>query len=113
MDSRPHLHARIKLATTENGGRHSPIFSGYRPQFRYLERDNDVSVTLHEADSASPGECVSVNLTFFRPELQRNRLYVGAAFTLAEGARDVASGVVLEIYDSTMLSGADTQPTCP
>jgi len=111
MDSRPHLHAQIKLTTTENGGRHFPIFSGYRPQFRYLERDNDVSVSLHDADSASPGECVSADLTFFRPELQCNRLDVGAVFTLAEAARDVAHGVVLGIFDPTMLSGGNAQTT--
>jgi hypothetical protein len=47
-------------------------------------------------------------LTFFQPELQRNRFYIGATFTLAEGARDIANGVVLEIYDSTML--VDSSP---
>ncbi|TVP98273.1 MAG: hypothetical protein EA381_12875 [Planctomycetaceae bacterium] len=90
--------------TTENGGRLYPISSGYRPQFRYLGRNNDVSITLHDAESVSPGKCVTADLTFFRPELQRNRLQIGAVFSLAEGARDVANGVVLEIHDPEMLS---------
>ena len=93
----PHIKARLTLLPTENGGRRSPVFSGYRPQFRYLGRDNDVSIDLLNRESLCPGDTDDVYLTFFRPELQLRRIAIDTEFELAEGAKPVARGTITEV----------------
>lgn len=93
----PHVYAELTLTPTTEGGRHTPVYSGYRSQFRYLGRDNDVSVTLLECDRLLPGESAHVHMTFFRPELQVNRLRENTSFELAEGARQVAFGTIQSV----------------
>lgn len=111
----PHVYAKLTLTPTTEGGRHTPVFSGYRTQFRYLGRDNDVSVTLLECDRLLPGESAHVHLTFSRPELQVDRLRENTSFGLAEGARQVAIGTIQSVLAgdlaaiSLMLSRGNRQ----
>ena len=101
----PHVKARLTLLPTESGGRRSPISSGYRPQFRYLGCDNDVSVELLIVESLDPGISADVYLTFFRPELQLHRLTTDTEFELAEGERSVARGTIIEVLRSELAAG--------
>ena len=93
----PHVQAQLTLVRTEENGRRTPVFVDYRPQFRYLGRDNDVCITGMDRDTLAPGESALVLLTFRRPELQRRRLIPNTDFELAEGARVVARGKILEV----------------
>ncbi len=104
MIREPHLDAELTLVRTEEGGRQAPAFVGYRPQFRYSGRDNDVFIFAMDRDRLSPGESASVQLTFFRPELQRGRLKPGTDFELAEGARVIARGKILAVLDDELAS---------
>ena len=97
-----HIEAELFVVPESDGGRHSPFFSGYRPQFRFKDRDNDCNVTLLDREHLNGGDTGAVALTFVRPDLQTSRLAVGDSFSLAEGARVVCRGTITRIYESEM-----------
>src|SRR5262245_66196860 len=98
----PHVRARITMLPNADGGRRSPIFSGYRPQFRYLGRDNDVSVELLNQETLFPGSTTDVMLTFLRPEFRLRRIAIDTGFELAEVARRVCRGTVIEVLPADL-----------
>ena len=98
-----HAEAELFVLPESDGGRKSPFFSGYRPQFRFDGRDNDCSITLLNGDQLGGGETGMVALSFYRPELQSGRFSIGSAFAIAEGARVVGRGRITLIHDTSML----------
>jgi translation elongation factor EF-Tu-like GTPase len=104
----PHIKARLTHLPTESGDRKSPIFSGYRPQFRYLGQGNDVTVDLLSHESLFPGRTAEVNLTFIRPEFQLRRIAINTVFELAEGRRPVARGTIIEVLQPELDTGEST-----
>ena len=80
----------------EEGGRHTPFFNGYRPQFYF--RTTDVTGTLHLNEGVEmimPGDNTSVSATLIAPVA----LEKGARFAIREGGRTVGAGSVTEIIE--------------
>jgi len=93
---KPHtkFKAEVVVLTKEEGGRHTPFFNGYRPQF-YL-RTTDVTGTLHLNEGVEmimPGDNTSVSVELIAPVA----LEKGARFAIREGGRTVGAGSVTEI----------------
>ncbi len=82
------------ILTKDEGGRHSPFFSGYRPQFYLRTTDVTGVVTLEEGrEMVMPGDNVTLNVELISPiAIEKDQ-----RFAIREGGRTVGSGVVTEI----------------
>ncbi len=95
---KPHkkFKAKIYVLTKEEGGRHSPFFSGYRPQFYFRTTDVTGIVTLpKDREMVMPGDNVAVDIDLISPIAMEKEL----RFAIREGGRTVGSGVVTEIVE--------------
>lgn len=100
-----HLEAIIRFLTTDKGGRRSPVYSGYRPQFSYNDIDWDAEHEYPDVAVVNPGDAVRTYLRFFRPEAHFGMIYVGMPFRIREGSRTVGEGTITSIVDSRFNSG--------
>jgi elongation factor Tu len=92
----PHtkFKGQIYVLSKEEGGRHSPFFSGYRPQFYFRTTDITGSVTLAEGkEMVMPGDNTEIQVELIYPVAMEK----GLKFAIREGGRTVASGQVTEI----------------
>jgi elongation factor Tu len=94
-------HAKFKgevyILTKEEGGRHTPFFSGYRPQFYFRTTDVTGSVKLlGGAEMCMPGDNVTVEVDLMGKPIAMEK---GLRFAVREGGRTIGSGVVVEILD--------------
>jgi len=92
----PHTNfkAEAYILTKEEGGRHTPFFNGYRPQFYFRTTDVTGSVTLPEGtEMVMPGDNVSMIVELLTPIAMDKEL----RFAIREGGRTVGAGVVTEI----------------
>jgi len=94
----PHTkyEAEIYVLTKEEGGRHTPFFSGYRPQFYF--RTTDVTGTLNllgGAEMCMPGDRVTVSIELIQPIAMEAAL----RFAIREGGRTVGAGTVTKILE--------------
>ncbi|HKL86872.1 MAG TPA: elongation factor Tu [Treponemataceae bacterium] len=92
----PHakFEGQIYVLSKEEGGRHSPFFSGYRPQFYFRTTDITGTVTLPEGvDMIKPGD----NTKIFGELIHPIAMQKGLKFAIREGGRTVASGQVTDI----------------
>ncbi len=88
--------SQVYVLTKEEGGRHTPFFDGYRPQF-YV-RTLDVTGTVHlpkEVEMVMPGDDVSLEVELIVPVA----LEVGSRFAIREGGRTVGAGVITEMVE--------------
>ena len=92
-----HITARIRLLTTEEGGRTACVHSGYRPNMRFGDLYTDGALTLLDRQQASPGDECDVRVTFVNPAYVQEHLRVGARFEITEGSRKVGEGTILAI----------------
>jgi elongation factor Tu len=95
----PHteFEAGIYVLTKDEGGRHTPFFSGYRPQFYFRTTDVTGTVTLPEGmEMCMPGDNVP-KLTVKLIEDSPIAMDEGLRFAIREGGRTVGSGVVTKI----------------
>jgi elongation factor Tu len=94
----PHTRfkAEVYVLRKEEGGRHTPFFTGYRPQFYFRTTDVTGNVTLAEgAEMVMPGDNVSLAVELITPiALER-----GVRFAIREGGRTVGAGTVTEIME--------------
>ena len=93
-----HPHTKFKaeayVLTKEEGGRHTPFFNGYRPQFYFRTTDVTGSVTLPEGtEMVMPGDNISMDVELITPIAMDKEL----RFAIREGGRTVGAGVVTEI----------------
>jgi elongation factor Tu len=93
-------HAKFKAAvyalTKEEGGRHNPFFSGYRPQFYFRTTDITGTVTLPEdKQMVMPGDNTEITVELIHPIA----MDPGLRFAIREGGRTVASGQVTEVTE--------------
>lgn len=93
-----HPHTNFKgevyVLTKEEGGRHTPFFTGYRPQFYFRTTDITGAVTLPEGvEMVMPGDNITMTVELIHPIAMEQ----GLRFAIREGGRTVASGVVSEI----------------
>jgi elongation factor Tu len=94
----PHtkFKAEAYVLTKEEGGRHTPFFNGYRPQFYFRTTDVTGVVTLPEGvEMVMPGDNVTVEGTLITPIAMEKEL----RFAIREGGRTVGAGVISEIIE--------------
>jgi elongation factor Tu len=92
----PHtrFNAETYILTKEEGGRHTPFFKGYRPQFYFRTTDVTGSVVLPEGvEMIMPGDNITMDVTLITPIA----LETGIRFAIREGGRTVGAGVVTEV----------------
>ncbi|MDX6352778.1 MAG: elongation factor Tu [Streptomyces sp.] len=87
------FRARVYVLPTAEGGRRTPVASGYRPQFYIRTADVVGDVDLGEAGIALPGETVEMTVELGRPV----PLEAGLGFAIREGGRTVGAGTVTEL----------------
>jgi len=94
----PHtkFKAEVYILKKEEGGRHTPFFNGYRPQFYFRTTDVTGIVTLNPGvEMVMPGDNVSVEVNLITPIAMQKEL----RFAIREGGRTVGAGVVSEIIE--------------
>ncbi len=94
----PHtkFKAEAYVLTKEEGGRHTPFFKGYRPQFYFRTTDVTGVVELPEGvEMIMPGDNINVTVELISPIAMEN----GLRFAIREGGRTVGAGVVTEILE--------------
>ena len=92
----PHTNFRseVYVLTKEEGGRHTPFFSGYRPQFYFRTTDITGAIALPAGvEMVMPGDNIEMTVELIHPIAMET----GLRFAIREGGRTVASGVVAEI----------------
>ncbi|HHX8900034.1 TPA: elongation factor Tu [Enterococcus faecium] len=92
----PHtkFKAEVYVLTKEEGGRHTPFFNNYRPQFYFRTTDVTGTITLPEdTEMVMPGDNVTIDVDLIHPIAVEN----GTTFSIREGGRTVGSGIVTEI----------------
>jgi elongation factor Tu len=95
---RPHtkFKAEAYILTKEEGGRHTPFFTNYRPQFYFRTTDVTGVVTLPEGtEMVMPGDNVTMEVTLIVPIAMEEKL----RFAIREGGRTVGAGVVAQVMD--------------
>ncbi len=94
----PHtkFKAEVYVLTKEEGGRHTPFFSGYRPQFYFRTTDVTGTVKLPEGvEMVMPGDNVNLEVELIAPIAMER----GVRFAIREGGRTVGAGTVTEVIE--------------
>ena len=94
----PHTHfeAEVYILSKEEGGRHTPFFSNYRPQFYFRTTDVTGAVELPEGvEMVMPGDNVQMTVKLIAPIAMEE----GVRFAIREGGRTVGAGVVAKIFE--------------
>ena len=95
---KPHtkFEAEVYVLSKEEGGRHTPFFNGYRPQFYFRTTDVTGAVELPEGtEMVMPGDNVKLVITLINPIAMED----GLRFAIREGGRTVGAGVVAKIIE--------------
>jgi elongation factor Tu len=93
---KPHKHykGQVYVLKKEEGGRHTPFFNGYRPQFYFRTTDVTGSIKLPEGvEMVMPGDNITMEITLLTPIAMEE----GLRFAIREGGHTVGAGVVAEI----------------
>ncbi len=94
----PHtkFKAEVYVLSKDEGGRHKPFFSGYRPQFYFRTTDVTGDIALEEGvEMVMPGDNATFNVTLIAPIAMEKEL----RFAIREGGRTVGAGVVTDIVE--------------
>ncbi|RLE35337.1 MAG: elongation factor Tu, partial [Acidobacteria bacterium] len=94
----PHLkfRAEVYVLTKEEGGRHTPFFKGYRPQFFFRTTDVTGSVIMDEGvEMVLPGDNTNLEVELLTPIAME----IGLRFAIREGGRTVGAGAITEILE--------------
>jgi len=94
----PHtkFEAEVYILSKDEGGRHTPFFKGYRPQFYFRTTDVTGAVTLPEGvEMVMPGDNVQMKVALIAPIAMEE----GLRFAIREGGRTVGAGVVAKIFE--------------
>jgi elongation factor Tu len=92
----PHtrFQAQVYVLSKEEGGRHTPFFNGYRPQFYLRTTDVTGSIGLPEGmEMVMPGDNVEMSVELIQPIA----IEEGLRFAIREGGRTVGAGVVVKV----------------
>ena len=95
---KPHksFEAEVYVLSKEEGGRHTPFFKGYRPQFYFRTTDVTGAVELpKDVEMVMPGDNIKINVELISPIAMEE----GVKFSIREGGRTVGAGVVTKIID--------------
>jgi elongation factor Tu len=94
----PHTHfeAEVYVLSKDEGGRHTPFFKGYRPQFYVRTTDVTGDVTLPEGvEMVMPGDNINVEVKLIQPVAMEEKM----RFAIREGGRTVGAGTVVKIIE--------------
>ena len=93
----PHtkFEAQVYVLTQEEGGRHTPFFNGYRPQFYFRTTDVTGGLSLQGAEMCMPGDNITMDVELGKPIAMEQ----GLRFAVREGGRTVGSGVVAKVIE--------------
>ena len=94
----PHTHfiGQVYVLTKDEGGRHTPFFNGYRPQFYFRTTDVTGNIKLPDGtEMVMPGDNIDMEITLITPIA----LEQGLRFAIREGGRTVGSGVVAKVIE--------------
>ena len=94
----PHIHfeAEVYVLSKDEGGRHTPFFKGYRPQFYFRTTDVTGEVKLPEGvEMVMPGDNIQMEVKLIAPIAMED----GLRFAVREGGRTVGAGVVAKIIE--------------
>ncbi len=93
----PHtkFESQVYVLTQEEGGRHTPFFNGYRPQFYFRTTDVTGGLELKGAEMCMPGDNIEMIVTLGKPIAMEQ----GLRFAVREGGRTVGSGVVIKVIE--------------
>ena len=91
----PHteFEGEVYVLTKEEGGRHSPFFSGYRPQFYFRTTDVTGSIDLVGAEMCMPGDNIRMKVVLLTPIAMEENV----RFAIREGGRTIGAGVVTKV----------------
>jgi elongation factor Tu len=95
---KPHTHyvGQVYVLTKEEGGRHTPFFNGYRPQFYFRTTDVTGNIKLPDGvEMVMPGYNIDMEITLITPIACEE----GLRFAIREGGRTVGSGVVIKVLE--------------
>ncbi|TYC56058.1 elongation factor Tu, partial [Zoogloea oleivorans] len=95
---KPHTHftGEVYVLSKEEGGRHTPFFNNYRPQFYFRTTDVTGSISLPEGtEMVMPGDNISMTVKLIAPIAMEE----GLRFAIREGGRTVGAGVVAKIIE--------------
>ena len=91
-----HFTAEIYVLSKEEGGRHTPFFNNYRPQFYFRTTDVTGAIELpKDKEMVMPGDNVSITVKLIAPIAMEE----GLRFAIREGGKTVGSGVVAKILE--------------
>jgi elongation factor Tu len=94
----PHtkFECEVYVLTKEEGGRHTPFFTGYRPQFYFRTTDVTGTAALPEGvEMVMPGDNIKMTVELITPIAMEE----GLRFAIREGGRTVGAGVVAKIFE--------------
>jgi elongation factor Tu len=94
----PHtkFHAEVYVLSKDEGGRHTPFFNGYRPQFYFRTTDVTGSIELPAGtEMVMPGDNIGMVVSLIAPIAMEE----GLRFAIREGGRTVGAGVVAKIIE--------------
>jgi len=94
----PHrkFESEVYVLSKDEGGRHTPFFNGYRPQFYFRTTDVTGSITLPEGvEMVMPGDNITMKVELITPVA----LEQGSRFAIREGGRTVGAGVITKVID--------------
>ena len=94
----PHKKCKgeVYILTKEEGGRHTPFFNGYRPQFYFRTTDVTGSVALpKDVEMVMPGDNITVEIALIEPIAMEK----GLRFAIREGGHTVGAGVITEVIE--------------
>ena len=94
----PHTHfmGQVYVLTKDEGGRHTPFFNGYRPQFYFRTTDVTGNIKLPDGvEMVMPGDNIDMEITLITPIA----IEQGLRFAIREGGRTVGSGVVASVIE--------------
>jgi len=93
---RQRFKSEVYILSQDEGGRHTPLFSGYKPQFFFRTTNVTGETTLAEGVSMlMPGDHAAVSVQLDKPVA----LETGSRFAIREGGKTVGSGMITEVLD--------------
>ena len=105
----PHTHftAEIYVLGKDEGGRHTPFFNGYRPQFYFRTTDVTGAIELPAGtEMVMPGDNITITVKLIAPIAMED----GLRFAIREGGRTVGAGVVAKVIEESMREREAPQP---
>jgi len=103
-DRVPDIEVRIRLLSTEEGGRSRPVYTGYRPHFQIHEtlQTSGEHVFL-DKDVVHPGDEAIANILFIAPEHHPKSIWLGKEIDVKEGSMLIGRATVTKIYNKSLL----------